>query len=71
MSKTTKAAVQRALKAAGLDLDLWYDHAACQWVFIGHGTENWGETGSSVYRLSDMTPQKWVEMAIYMREQGV
>ena len=59
-----KARVLRALWDAGFtDVELWYDHSACQWVFSGPSTVHWSQTGTAVYRMSDLTVEQWVELA--------
>jgi len=63
--RITKSKVLKALKEAGFDCGLWYDKSAQQWVFTN---VNWFQTGSAVYRLSDLSLQKWVETAQIMSE---
>lgn len=58
-----KKIVIRAFKEAGLNLDLWYDHSARQWVFIGPDTINMNQTGTCVFCLTDLTSFQWVSLA--------
>ena len=58
-----KKKVLAALSKAGFQVDLWYDQSARQWVFFGPQTAQWQQTGTTVYRLTDLTPDQWVELA--------
>ena len=66
-----KKKVLKALSDAGFNLDLWYDHKAMQWIFIGPDTMDWYSTSTYIYRLSDISLAQWVEMAEYMQKQNI
>lgn len=63
-----KNKVLKALSNAGFKLGLWYDQSARQWIFIGPDTYHWDQTGTHVYRLTDLTPSQWVELAREFKE---
>ena len=59
----SKAKVIKALREHFEDIELWYDRAHASWVFAGECTEEWADRYTCVYRLSDLTPEQWVNLA--------
>ena len=66
-----KKKVLKALSDAGFNLDLWYDRSAMQWVFTGPDTMEWDSTSTYIYRLNDLTPAQWVELANRMQSHNI
>ena len=60
----SKAKVIKALREHFKDIELWYDRSAASWVFAGECTERWADRYACVYRLSDLTPEQWVDLAL-------
>lgn len=60
----SKAKVIKALREHFEDIELWYDRSAASWVFAGECTERWADRYACVYRLSDLTPEQWVDLAL-------
>ena len=59
----SKAKVLKALRKHFKDIELWYDRSASSWVFAGECTEDWSDRYTCVYRLSDLSPMQWVDLA--------
>ena len=60
----SKAKVVKALREHFEDIELWYDRAHASWVFVGECTLEWPDKYACIYRLSDLTPEQWVDLAL-------
>lgn len=63
-----KARVLKALRKQFKGIELWYDRSAQSWVFSGECTENWSSVYALVYRIDELTPNQWVDLARHLAD---